>query len=226
MARRLVGDPDFDYELISGMRRRFACEHLNARLKLRIVAVDDAKAAVLMHIENEDRQDITPMERAMSFLEHLDAGLFATQEALAEAMGQSKGQVTKMLKAASLLRQATLARLFPDPSAVPVDPAYKLATLMDRSGAREVVLERAQYLAKKGQGGGPGAILKALLASLDNSRKVEPLKQAYAVGTGKVVVTRNARGKVVLAFPNGLAVADREAVLAVVGKIVAEVGRS
>jgi ParB family chromosome partitioning protein len=166
------------------------------------------------------------MERAMSFLEHLDAGLFATQEALAEAMGQSKGQVTKMLKAASLLRQATLARLFPDPSAVPVDPAYKLATLMDRSGAREVVLERAQYLARKGQAGAPSATLKALLASLDNSRKVEPLKQAYAVGTGKVVVTRNARGKVVLSFPNGLAVADREAVLAVVGKIVAEVGRT
>jgi ParB family transcriptional regulator, chromosome partitioning protein len=225
VARRLSGDPNFEYELVSGMRRRFACEHLNKPLRLRVVSVDDARAAVLMHIENEDRQDITPMERAMSFLEHLDAGLFATQEALAEAMGQSKGQVTKMLKAASVLRQATLARLFPDPSAVPVDPAYKLATLMDRPGARDVVMDRAQYLAKKGPGGGPSAILKALLASLDNSRKVEPLRQSYPMGKGKVVVTRNARGKVVLAFPDGLAAADREAVLEVVGTIIKDVGR-
>ena len=67
LARKLSGDPNFDYELIYGMRRRFACEYLNAKLKLRVLDADDARAAVLMHIENADRQDITPMERALSF---------------------------------------------------------------------------------------------------------------------------------------------------------------
>src|ERR1039458_8305939 len=66
VARKLAGDPNFDYELIYGMRRRFACEFLNAKLKLRVIEADDARAAVLMHIENADRQDITPMERALS----------------------------------------------------------------------------------------------------------------------------------------------------------------
>jgi ParB/RepB/Spo0J family partition protein len=135
VARKLVDDPDFDYELISGMRRRFACEHLGMRLKLRVVQVDDAKAAVLMHAENADRQDITPMERAVAFQRHLEAGLFASQDALAEAMSVSKGQVAKMLKAASLLRMGPLEGLFRDVAAVPVDPAYKLATLMERPGA-------------------------------------------------------------------------------------------
>jgi len=37
VARKLVGDPSFDYELIYGMRRRFACEFLNAKLKLRVM---------------------------------------------------------------------------------------------------------------------------------------------------------------------------------------------
>src|SRR5664279_3669061 len=27
--RRVTGDPNFDYELVSGMRRRFACEYLS-----------------------------------------------------------------------------------------------------------------------------------------------------------------------------------------------------
>lgn len=215
VARRLDGDPNFDYELISGMRRRYACEYLNQKLKLRIVSVDDARAAVLMHIENEDRQDITPMERALSFQEHLDAGLFSAQDELAEAMGVSKAQVTKLIKAASLLRIAPVAKLISDVSAVPVDPAYKLAALMDRPGAKDVVLQRANNMARKGEAKDAAAVVKALLASLDSSRKVEPLKREYALGQGKLVVTRNAKGKVTLAVPPG---ADRELALKAITK--------
>jgi ParB-like chromosome segregation protein Spo0J len=69
----LAGDAQFDYELIYGMRRRFACEYLNSKLKLRVIEADDTRAAVLMHIENADRQDITAMERALSFQAQLDA---------------------------------------------------------------------------------------------------------------------------------------------------------
>lgn len=67
LARRLKGEAAYDYELIYGMRRRYACELLGKKLKLRVIEADDARAAVLMHIENADRQDITPMERALSF---------------------------------------------------------------------------------------------------------------------------------------------------------------
>ena len=35
LARRVVGDTGFDYELIYGMRRRFACEVTNTKLKVR-----------------------------------------------------------------------------------------------------------------------------------------------------------------------------------------------
>src|ERR1700722_9044343 len=67
LARKLVGEADFDFELIYGMRRRFAAEFTHSKLKVRLTDADDAKAAVFMHIENADRQDITPMERALSF---------------------------------------------------------------------------------------------------------------------------------------------------------------
>ena len=224
VARKLKGDPDFDYELIYGMRRRFACETLGRKLKLRVVDADDVRAAVLMHIENADRQDITPMERALSFQTLIDGKVFTTQELLAEAMGMSKGQVSKMLKAAGLLRQGAIGGLFTDKSAIPVEQAYKLATLFERPGAKEVILQAAKNLGR-GEGRAPAEILKVLVASLDRSKKFHPVHRQYNVGAaGRVVVTRNARGKVTLAFAQGLAGLDRADVLKAVEEIVKDLG--
>ncbi len=226
VARKLVGDPNFDYELIYGMRRRFACEFLNARLRLRVIEADDARAAVLMHIENADRQDITPMERALSFQSQLEARIFPTQDALSDAIGLTKGQVSKLIKAASLMRQTTISQLFPDKSVVPVDAAYKLATLWDRPAAKEVILKAAQNLLQRERAGrSPAEILKLLIGSLDRSRKFDPVQRQYNLGAaGRVVVTRNARGKVTLAFPQGLADVDKTAVLSAVEQILKDLG--
>jgi ParB family chromosome partitioning protein len=226
LARKVSGDPDFDFELIYGMRRRFAAEFTHSKLKVRVTDADDAKAAVLMHIENADRQDITAMERALSFQQQLEAKIFSTQDAMAEAFGLSKGQVTKLLKAAQLLKQTTIGQLFVDKSAVPVEAAYQLSVLMDRPGAKEVVLKAAQNLLAKGESGRtPAATLKVLTSSLDRSRHVEPIKREYHVGPStRMTVVRNPKGKVTLAFPKGLRQADREGLLAAIDKLLKDLG--
>lgn len=222
VARKLAGDPDADYEIICGMRRRFACEFLNQKLKIRVVVADDARASVLMHIENAKRKDIMPMERALSFYTQLEDKIFATQDALADAFGMSKGQIAKMVKAAQLMRHATIGPLFPTKRTVPVEQAYKLCTLLERPGAKEVILQAAQNLARKKEGTRtPAETLRILIASLDRSRKFEPLQKQYNVGSSKrVVVTRNPRGKVTLAFPQGIQGASKDEVLAAVAQIV------
>jgi ParB family transcriptional regulator, chromosome partitioning protein len=224
LARRLEGDKDYDFELIFGMRRRFACEATGQKLKIRVVEANDAKAAVLMHIENADRQDITPMERAISFQVQAEAKVFPTQEALAEALGLSKSQVAKMIKAAGIFRHAPLAALFADRSAVPVDPAYKLVSLMERPGAKEIVLKAAHNLgAKGGVKRPPAEVLKVLSGSLDRSRTYDAVKREYNLGAaGRVQVTRNPKGKVTLAFPEGFKGVDRAALLATVEKILGD----
>lgn len=226
LARRLEGEKDYDFELIFGMRRRFACEATGQKLKVRVVDADDARAAVLMHIENADRQDITPMERAISFLVQSEAKVFPTQDAMAEALNVSKGQVAKMIKAAGLLKNPTVAGLFPDRSVVPVELAYKLASLMERPGAKDVVLKAAQNLAAKGGAKRPAAeVLKLLLASLDRKTSFEVLRREYNVGAaGRVQVMRNPKGKVTLTFRTGLKAADRDAVIAAMEKILADLG--
>jgi ParB family transcriptional regulator, chromosome partitioning protein len=226
VARRLAGDTQFDYELIYGMRRRFACEYLNSKLKLRVIEADDTRAAVLMHIENADRQDITAMERALSFQAQLDARLFPTQEALADAIGLSKGQVAKMLKAATLMRQTAIAQLFPDKSAIPVDQAYKLAALFERPGAKEVILKAAQNLGQKDRANRePRELLRALAESLDRSRKFDSVQRQYNVGAaGRLIVTRNAHGKLTLAFPKGVQGMVRAEVISAVEQVLKDLG--
>ncbi len=226
LARKLNGDPDFDFELIYGMRRRFAAEFTHSKLKVRLTDADDAKAAVLMHIENADRQDITAMERALSFQQQLEAKIFSTQDAMAEAFGLSKAQVSKLLKAATLMKQATIAQLFGDRSAVPVEGAYQLAVLMDRPGAKEVVVKAAQNLLAKGESGrAPAATLKFLTGSLDRSRQVVAMKREYHVGPStRMTVTRNPKGKVTLAFPKGLRESDREGLLVAIEKVLKDLG--
>jgi ParB family chromosome partitioning protein len=227
LARKVVGDPNFDYELIYGMRRRFAAEFTHSKLKVRLTEADDAKAAVLMHIENADRQDITAMERALSFAQQLEAKIFATQEAMAEAFGLGSPQVAKMLKAAQLFKHASIAQLFSDRSAVPVAPAYELVSLMERPGAKDIVLKAAQNLGARGgeAARSSAATLKHLAASLDRSRQVEPIKREYNVGpSSRMTVTRNAKGKVTLSFAKGLREADKAGVMAAIEKLLKDLG--
>ena len=226
LARKLTGDPNFDFELIYGMRRRYAAEYTHSKLRIRLTDAGDAKAAVLMHVENADRQDITPMERAISFQQQLEAKIFVTQDAMAEAFSLSKGQVAKLLKAAQLLKQTTIAQLFPDISVVPVEAAYQLAVLMERPGARDIVLKAAQNLLAKGEGGRtPAATLKTLAGSLNRSRHLEPIKRDYHVGPStRMTLTRNAKGKVTLAFAKGLRAADREGLLVAIEQLLKDLG--
>jgi ParB family chromosome partitioning protein len=226
LARKLSADPDFEFELIYGMRRRFAAEFTHTKLKIRLTEADDAKAAVLMHIENADRQDITAMERALSFQQQLEAKIFSTQDAMAEAFGLGSPQVAKLLKAAQLFRHAPIAQLFPDRSVVPVAPAYELVTLMERPGAKDVVLKAAQNWAARGEGARtPAATLKYLTSSLDRSKRVEPMKREYHVGPStRMTVVRNPKGKVTMAFPRGLREADRQGLLAAIEKVLKDLG--
>jgi ParB family chromosome partitioning protein len=226
LARKINGDPNFDYELIYGMRRRFAAEFTNSKLKIRVSDADDTKAAVLMHIENADRQDITPMERALSFASQMEANIFATQDALAEAVGYSKAQIAKMLKAAEILKQTTISQLFADKSSVPVEQAYKLAALFERPGAKEVIVQAASnLLRKKDDSRTPSGILKALLTSLDRSQRLEPIRREYNIGaSGRMMVSRNPKGKVTFAFSKGLREADREGLLAAIDKVLKDLG--
>ena len=120
-----------------------------------------------------------------------------------------------------------MAGLFADKSAVPIEQAYKVATLLERPGAKEVILQAAKNLAREGEGKrAPSEVLRLLAGSLDRSKKFTPAQKQYNVGAAKrVTVTRNARGKVTLAFPQGLQGVEPQEVLTAVKQILKDLGR-
>lgn len=221
LARQLSDDPDYDYELIYGMRRRFACEYSGQRLKIKLTRANDQECAVLMHLENKNREDITPMERAISFVEELKDGTFPTQDELSAKLGIPKGTLSKMLKAASIFDHSLIARLFPDTSLVPVDGAYKLAGLLAEAKSREVMLKSAEAAHREelSKTQLPPALLRWLLDSPNRSTRVGVLNQDFNLGIkGRVTVKRNAKGKVTMTLPQGLAESSKEEFLESMGK--------
>ena len=148
LARRLAGDKDYDFELIFGMRRRFACEATGQKLKVRVVDADDTRAAVLMHIENADRQDITPMERA-DLVPGAGRGQ-AVRDPGGDGRGARRVEGTggQDDQGGGVAEVPAILALFPDRSVVPVELAYQLAAVMGAAGGEG---GRAQGGADAGQ---------------------------------------------------------------------------
>ncbi|NJM34510.1 MAG: ParB/RepB/Spo0J family partition protein [Rhodomicrobium sp.] len=135
VVRRVEGDSDHDYEVIAGTRRHFAIKWLrrNSYPEMKFLAVaadiDDEAAFRLADIENRARKDVSDIERARNYRDALAAHYDGHQTRMAERLKISKGWLSKMLKVASMPDE--LLHCFPDWQALPLNPAYKLATALD-----------------------------------------------------------------------------------------------
>ena len=204
LARRIENDPNFDYELIYGMRRRFAAEHCGLPLRLETTDANDKQCAVLMHLENADRQDITAMERALSIARQLKEHVFETQEEMALAKNISPTTMTQYIKAAAIMEHDAIAKLFPDPKVVSVNKAYKLQTRLTDSRCRDLILAAARHLGKTPDKHSPTRLLEMLFTAPDRSKRSDALRKSFNVGKeGKMDLYRNPKGKVTLAFTTG-----------------------
>lgn len=71
----------------------------------------------------------------------------------------------------------------------------------------------------------PSEILRLLAGSLDRSKKFVPVQKQYNVGAARrVTVTRNAKGKVTFAFPQGPQGVETAEVVAAVEQILKDLG--
>lgn len=90
------------YEIIMGERRFRACEKLGLkRIPAMIVEMNDREAMEVALIENLQRQNLTPIEEALSYKRILDAG-YVTQEQLAVKLGKTQSTIANKLRLLSL----------------------------------------------------------------------------------------------------------------------------
>jgi ParB family transcriptional regulator, chromosome partitioning protein len=135
VVRRVSDDPAYDYEVIAGTRRQFAISWLRRnsypemRLLAQVADLDDEAAFRLADIENRARKDVTEIERARNYALALKEHYGGKQVRMAERLRLSKGWLSKMIKAGSIPDEVLAA--FPDLSALTLNPAYALASVMD-----------------------------------------------------------------------------------------------
>ncbi len=180
LLRKIKGDPLYDYEIIFGVRRWFACNQIpEQKLLAYLTQSDDKTCMVLMHAENADSQDISEFERASSFAKQMKSGVFKNQTEMAEAMGVSQSTISKMIKAAEIFEHDWIKVLFDNKLDISIRYAYTLSILLKKPDLLPVIQVEAKMIqAEKSKPEAidlPGSkILKRLIEKGDPNAEKSP----------------------------------------------------
>jgi ParB family chromosome partitioning protein len=106
LVRSIPNDPDYDYEIIYGARRRFACEFLNKPYLIQVAEnLSDKEASILMYQENEGHEDISPMERYLNVYNQILNNVFPTKKELSEELDIPRSTMHRMEKCGAFISQ-------------------------------------------------------------------------------------------------------------------------
>lgn len=147
-ARKIEGDvAGKNWEIIAGRRRWFACNHLGIKIRVKATDANDRECAILMNLENKDRNDISEFEDAISYKQQLDANLFDSQDEMAIALDLKKSKLSKMLSASKITEYEEIMKLFSDVTLLKINPIYSLVLLLEKNSKnKEAILKKTKEL--------------------------------------------------------------------------------
>jgi ParB family chromosome partitioning protein len=143
------------YEVLIGQRRRFAVHWLNQNgrpeilLKAQIVVMSDEEVFRHLDAEHRDRDESGELERARGYEAAVDRFYGGVQSRMAEALGFSNSQVSRLLSLAQLPQE--VIRAFPTPDELRVRHAEVLTPLLRRPAQRASILRAAALLTHEQQ---------------------------------------------------------------------------
>jgi ParB family chromosome partitioning protein len=90
------------YEVCFGHRRLFACKSLGTRLRAVVQKLSEAQMAGAAYSENAHREGVSTLEQARALSKYIDRGVFATKQALADALNVSRSHVSNLTSYAEI----------------------------------------------------------------------------------------------------------------------------
>lgn len=175
IVRRVTGDPDHDFEVISGARRHWTVTWLRAnnypdiRYLIEIRSLTDEQAFRVSDLENRAREDLADIERARDYLKALNFYYGGKQKAMAQRLNQSEAWLSRYLDLARLPEELLAA--FADPFELKISHVGTLKPILKPEDSRARVLAEAGRLARLRKEGAVGLpttvpdILRALVAA-------------------------------------------------------------
>lgn len=209
LVRPLIDDRNFEYEIIYGVRRWFACSAIpNQKLLTYVANLDDKTCTILMHTENANSKDITEFERACSFAQQLQSKIFKNQMEMADALGLSQGNISKMVRASEIFAYEGIQELFDNKLDIPIKYAYILSIYLKKAELLPVIMAEASSIInerrEKGYMPTSSFVLKRLI-NIAKSNQVNPSESVILTHNNKPVVSckRDKFGKVHIVIDHG-----------------------
>jgi ParB family chromosome partitioning protein len=169
LGRPVRNDSSYEAELIYGARRLFIARHLNVPLKVDMRELSDTEAIVAMDIENRQRKDISPYERALSYARWLREKRFRSQEELARVLCISASQVSRLLQLTKL--PTIVIGAFGRPMDICEVWGLDLARACEDPQTRESVVRHARAIAQSGARMSATEVYERLIAATSPDRK-------------------------------------------------------
>ncbi|MHB8697777.1 MAG: ParB/RepB/Spo0J family partition protein [Sulfuricaulis sp.] len=193
IVRPVSGDPDHDFEVIVGSRRRWTAEHLNMLLLVEVrEQLNDEEAYAVSHSENDDRLSVSDYEDALGMKRALGSFYHGQVSYQAQRMGKSVDYISRFLDLAELPEEVVDA--YPSLFEIKVGHMRMLKPLFDNPRSRKRVIELAESIKGKFA---TGAKLVNFLLTADKPRKTPPKVFEVKTGTNKPLVSaKYKRGRV------------------------------
>ena len=202
VVRRVIDDPDHDFEVIAGTRRHWSISWLRQHsypdmcFLAQVATLDDEAAFRLADLENRARRDISDIERARNYAAALDIHYGGKQKRMAERLRLSEGWLSKMLHVAAIPDSVLSA--FGSLSDIQLKPAYGLARALEDKTAAKTIMGAARTLARE-QGAARAAgnppipapeVIRRLLAAAEQpTGKPGPEAFTYTSRFGRTALT-------------------------------------
>lgn len=205
IVRRVVNDPEHDFEVICGARRHWSITWLRAhdypefRFLVEPREMSDEEAFRVADLENRSRKDLSDHERAVDYARAVETYYGGSQQRMAERLQVTRTWLSRYLELAKLRPEVLAA--YGNPHALGISHVARLAPLLRRPGFETRILETANLIAgeqkertEKGVG---------LISAAEVTRRLmvvaKPLKQpqmkAEAMGEDGRVIARGERGR-------------------------------
>lgn len=207
IVRRVMGDPDHDFEVICGARRHWSVtwlrgnNHPEIRYLVEIRDLTDEQAFRISDLENRAREDLSDIERARDYLQALGLYYNGRQKDMAKRLNQSEAWLSRYLDLARL--PAEIVGAFANPLELKISHIGALKPILKPEDTRAAVLAEADRLrrdraaAKPGVPTAPPDVIRSLAAAAARVGQAggNPASAAPTKTGSPAVVLRNAAGQ-------------------------------
>lgn len=198
LARPVMNDPAYDFEIIVGTRRHWTARHLGVQLIIRVdETLTDEQSFRRADTENRNRDDVSDYERAVNYQEALKRYYNNHQGELAKALKKNDMWVSRFLDLAKLPKEIVAA--YPNVKQIKIEHAKKLKPLLDDPKTATKVMDAAR--AAHGHINSAQELLAKLLGAVKTRKIVAKKIFELKTGTNKSLLKaelNKAKGKLTL----------------------------